>query len=288
MRRTWRQVAARDGTLLATETTVWGEDARPTLIASHATGFCKEVYHPVVEELSSLVPAARVVLFDHRAHGDSDVAAPPYDWWDLGRDVLSVVGPRRPVAGLGHSAGAAALVMAELLAPGTFHLLVLVEPIVFPGPYGRLADHPLVEAALKRRRIFSSPEAAYDNFADKPAFASWDRRALAAYVAGGLAPSDEGWGLKCPPESEADFYRGASAHGAWERLAEVDSDVILIAGEHSDSHPGDFLDATAERLGADHVDVVAGASHFVVMEAPGRIAGHVAAHLTAGSAPRPR
>lgn len=274
--------------MLATETTTWGDAPRPTVIASHATGFCKEVFHPVVDELRSLVPGADVVVFDHRAHGDSDVPPPPYDWWDLGRDVLAVVGGRRQVAGLGHSAGAAALVMAELLAPGTFHSLTLVEPIVFPGPYDRIADHPLVEAALKRRRVFDDADAVYANFVGKPPFATWDPRALAAYVAGGFAPSDAGWQLKCPPESEAEFYRGASAHGAWERLAELGADVTLVAGERSDTHAGGFLDMTAQQLGAGHVDMVPGASHFVVMEMPGRIAAHVANHLESGEPHGPR
>jgi len=286
VRRTWRRVAV-PGVTLATETTEWGELPRPLIVASHATGFCKEVFHPVVEELSPLVPAAEVIAFDHRAHGDSAPSPPPYDWWDLGRDVLALLDGRRIDVGLGHSAGAAALVMAELLAPGSFTTLVLVEPIVFPGPYGYF-DHRLAEAALKRRRSFESRAAALDNFAAKPPFDRWDPRALAGYVDGGLTPVGDEWVLKCSPVLEAEFYRAATAHGAWERLAEVTSAVVLVAGELSDSHPGPFLERTAERLGAGHVDVVPGATHFVPMEDPGRIAGHVASALGAEQLPAHR
>ncbi len=289
MRRAWRRLVTRDGVVLALEATVWGHDqAPPFVVASHATGFCKEVFHPVVDELIELVPSAEFVAFDHRAHGDSDVPSPPYDWWDLGRDVLDVLGSDRPAVGVGHSAGGAALVMAELLAPGTFHSLVLVEPIVFPGPYRRSDVHPLVEAAQKRRRTFPGLAAALQNFAGKSPFDTWDVRALEAYVTSGLAPDGDAWRLKCPPEAEAEFYRAAGAHGAWERLPEVGADVTLVAGEHSDSHPGDFVAATAERLGAGHVDVVPGASHFVVMESPARIAGHIAAHLERSHLRQPR
>src|SRR3989304_1216364 len=52
----------------------------------------------------------------------------------------------------------AALVMAELLAPGTWSHLVLVEPIIFPGPYERAESHPLVIGAVRRRASFASPD----------------------------------------------------------------------------------------------------------------------------------
>jgi pimeloyl-ACP methyl ester carboxylesterase len=275
------------GITLATETTEWGDAPRPLVVASHATGFCKEVFHPVVEELASLERSAEVLSFDHRAHGDSDAPEPPFDWWNLGRDVLALIEGRTAAVGVGHSAGAAALLMAELLAPGTFPALVLVEPIVFPGPYGHF-EHPLVDAALKRRRTFTDPSAARANFAAKPPFDSWDPRALDAYITGGLVPAGDEWRLKCEPSLEAEFYRAATAHGAWERLAEVGADVVLVAGEHSDSHPGPFLEATAQRLGTGHVDVATAATHFVPMEQPTRIARHIAAALRTAEHNAPR
>lgn len=288
MRRIWGSCVTADGVELATERTTWGTEPAPIVLASHATGFCKEVFHPIVDLLIAARPAGEVVAFDHRAHGDSSVPPPPYDWWDLGRDVLCVLGGRRSVIGLGHSAGAASLLLAELLAPGTFRALVLVEPIVFPGPYGR-AEHTLVEAALKRKSSFSSPAAALENFSDKPTFAGWQPAALQAYVSGGLRPEGDRWVLKCPPEAEAEFYRGSTDHAGWERLGEVGSDITLVAGEHSDTHPGRFLAATAEQLGGGHVDVIPGASHFVPMERPDVVAAHVLRHLADSgqhSAPR--
>jgi pimeloyl-ACP methyl ester carboxylesterase len=281
VRRRWQRHTAVGGVRLASETTNWGPDPQPFVLASHATGFCKEVFRPVVDELRHRTSAATVLAFDHRAHGDSDVPPPPYDWWDLGRDVVGILDGRSGVVGVGHSAGAAALLLAELLAPGSFASLVLVEPIVFPGPYGR-QEHSLVDAALKRKAEFTSRAAAVENWESKPAFSSWQPAALEAYARGGLAPEGAIWRLKCPPEAEAEFYRGSTAHGGWDRLGEIGSRITLIAGEHSDTHPGPFLERTAQQLGGGHVEVVAATSHFVVMERPDVIAEHIAAQMPAG------
>ncbi len=70
------------------------------MLAVHATGFCKELWGPV----AALLAPNPVVAPDQRGHGDSSTPPPPYDWWDLGRDLLEVVaagGTSRPL-GLGH------------------------------------------------------------------------------------------------------------------------------------------------------------------------------------------
>ena len=251
------------------------------VLAVHATGFCKELWGPV----ASLLPPHRLVAFDQRGHGDSSTPPPPYDWWDLGRDVLAVVeGCRlaRP-AGLGHSSGAAALLMAELLRPGTFASLILVEPIVFPLPPVRTEDFPMTRAALRRRRVFPSPEAAAESWRGRGAFAGWSETALALYAAHGLRREAGGWVLKCAPETEAEFYRGATAHGVWGRLHEVSCPVLLAAGAGSDSHPIPFMEAMRARLGGARLEVVAGAGHFLPMEQPEAVAALVRSLLDGGA-----
>jgi len=44
---------------------------RPTVLFTHATGFCKEVWLPVFEELLKVNPALDLVAVDQRNHGDS-------------------------------------------------------------------------------------------------------------------------------------------------------------------------------------------------------------------------
>jgi len=239
----------------------------------HANGFCKEVWRPVSGRLAGV----RVLAVDQRGHGASGVGLPPFDWWDLGRDAAAwaatLDGPR---FGVGHSSGGAALAMAEILHPGTFRHLVLIEPIVFPGPFVRAESHPLVEGALRRRTSFTSRAEARAAFHRRGPFARWVDAALDLYVEHGFRDGpDDRRHLVCAPAIEAEFYRMATAHGAWDRLGEIDIPVTIAVGEHSDSHPPDFAAALAGRF--RHATLVSypGASHFLPMEKPEVVAGLV-------------
>ncbi len=255
-----------------------------SILCVHATGFCKETWDPVVAELRAAGVPNPVVAVDQRGHGDSTRPGEPFDWWDLGRDAREVaVAVGAPVAlGIGHSSGGAALIMAELLAPGSFAALLLVEPIVFPGPYGVHEPHPLSDGALRRRAAFASPDEALANFRGKGPFAGWEDRALEAYVAGCLGRDGDRWALKCRPEVEAEFYRQATVHAAWERLGEVRVPAVVLAGEGSDTHPEDFARLQAAHLGDATAQVVPGATHFVPMERPAAVAAAAAALLARG------
>jgi pimeloyl-ACP methyl ester carboxylesterase len=270
------RVAAAGRSLAAA---VWEGRGTPVL-AVHATGFCKELWAPVAR----LLAPHPMVAPDQRGHGDSPAPPPPYDWWDLGRDVLEVLagcGLAGPV-GLGHSSGAAALVMAEILRPGTFAALVLVEPIIFPLPPVRMEDNPMTQAALRRRRSFASAEEAASSLRGRGAFAGWTEEALALYIRHAFGEEAGARVLKCTPETEAEFYRGATAHGAWARLHEVGCPVVLASGEESTSHPVQFIGAMRERFPAARLEVIPGAGHFLPMERPEVVASLVAPLLGPG------
>ncbi|NNC91222.1 MAG: alpha/beta hydrolase [Acidimicrobiia bacterium] len=240
---------------------------------SHATGFCRSVWAPVIGEARRLGVTGPMVAWDQRAHGASAKPPLPIDWWDTARDALAVLaGASNPVIGVGHSMGAAALLMAEILVPGTFAAIVAIEPIVFPPPYQPIDHHPLVQSALRRRPSFATREEALANFASKAVFSAWDARALEAYVNCGLQAAGDEWVLACPPEYEAAIFAAAPLHGAWDRLGEIMTPVLVVAGADSDSHPAEFADAQASRLGNGTLEIVEGSGHFLPMEQPGRVA----------------
>lgn len=244
----------------------WPGAAVGHLALLHATGFSKEMWDPVVEELRTRGCEVEAIGWDQRGHGESDPVDLPVDWWDLGKDAAAVLsGLDRPVMGVGLSSGAAALMMAAVLKPDAIDRLVAIEPIIFPPPY-RVADNPLSELALKRRPAFSSWEVAEANFAST--FPEWDPRSLEAYLRGVFDESEAGLQLRCPPETEADYYRHGQAHGMWDRLPEVSIPVLLVAGDRSPSHPPDLVMAMAAELPNCEVAFVEGAGHLVPMERP--------------------
>jgi len=112
------------------------EDTPPLFLFCHATGFCKEVWGPVVEELTKFARAPfRWAALDFAGHGDSR-ALPgegPADWQAFGRDVDAALAQLRKdssvVVGVGHSMGGAALLLSHLSGE-SFSRLVLFEPIV--------------------------------------------------------------------------------------------------------------------------------------------------------------
>lgn len=268
-------VISSDGTPLSVAVRP-GKGTRVVFV--HATGFCKETWLPVLE----LLPGMPAVLLDQRGHGASGTPEPPFDWWDLGHDVLEVLeqhGPPDAPIGVGHSSGGAAVAMAEITRPGTFSALVLVEPIILPPPFARGEDNPLTLMALRRRRDFDSVGAAFASFHGRRPFARWSDEALRLYVEHGTVPTPQGQRtLACAPEVEAEFYRAATSHGAWARLGEIDCPVIVVVGEHSDSHTPDFAASLTSRFRNAELRTIEGATHFIPMEDPDAVAEAVRAN----------
>jgi pimeloyl-ACP methyl ester carboxylesterase len=266
------EVTSRDGIPLSVA--VRSGDG-PGAFFVHATGFCKETWLPVVDRL----PGITAILLDQRGHGASGTSEPPFDWWDLGNDIHEVLGDAadHPI-GVGHSSGGAAMAMAEITRPGTFPALVLIEPIILPPPFVRGEDNPLTMQALRRRRDFESIDSAFESFRGRGPFAQWTNESLRLYVEHGtVETADGGRTLACPPEIEAEFYRAATAHGAWDRLGEIGCPVTVVVGEHSNSHPPGFATRLTEQFGDAELVTVPAATHFVPMEKPDAVAEAVKA-----------
>lgn len=239
-----------------------------TVYFSHATSFCGAVWDPVRELLAD-VPT---VAWDHPGHGGGPNVVLPVDWRLFGRYVLEVT--ERGGIGVGHSMGAAALAMAQADDAARFRALVLIEPIVFPGPYRREERDVMATTAERRKSVFESREAALENFRGRDPFEKWVDAALDAYIECGLIGKDE-VRLACRPEVEADIYRGWKAHDTWDRLGSIDIPVLVMAGEHSDTITPDLARRQAARFPRAGVEIVPDTSHFLPMERPDLVAERV-------------
>lgn len=267
-------VTARDGTEVAVHH-LGGEG--PPLLLAHATGFCGPVLAPLAAELASHFTC---VALDLRAHGDSGLPADlRFDWAGFALDVEAVVeglGLERPL-GFGHSCGGAALLLAEQGHPGLFEGLYCFEPVVLPpGSNSQQGHNSLAAAARHRRERFPSAEAAYANFASKAPFASFDPRALRAYVEHGFA--DAGGGtvrLKCRRDHEATMFEMSRRHDAFDHLGEVSCPVTVACGAESTTMGPPTCVTLSSRLSLGHLEVLPGMGHLAPLEHPAVIAASV-------------
>ncbi len=241
---------------------------RMTVYFSHATSFCGAVWNPV----RALLKGLETVAWDHPGHGRGRPLQPPIDWRVFGEHVLEATEPGG--VGVGQSMGAAAMAMAQIADPARFRALILIEPIVFPGPYAREGREAMASRAQGRRSAFESREAAREHFQGRGAFAEWVNEAFDGYIECGLV-GDEEVRLACSPEVEADIYRAWRDHDTWDKLGSIDIPVLVMAGETSDTITPEFARAQAARLPRGGVEIVPGTGHFLPMEKPDVVAERV-------------
>lgn len=271
------RVPSFDGIELAVLEWPGNED---TIFFVHATGLHKELWAPVVAELRAGGVTATLLAADMRGHGDSQ-SLESLSWWDYGRDAGAVVaslGRSGRTFGVGHSMGGGAVLGAELIHPGTFDGLVLIDPAVMSGQHLETMStehgNPWAEGANRRRDRFESKEAALDNFASKQVFAAWVDGVIELYAEFGLRSTDDGAILKCSPTWEAMTFSCRDLVELWPRIPEVGCPITLITAELSMTHPAAHAHASAVQLQARHVRLP-GIGHFIPMEAPGWVAQEV-------------
>ena len=77
-----------DGCLL--NVSVEGRDGGPTLMLSNSLGSTMQMWEP---QMKALTQVFRVIRYDRRGHGKSNVPPAPYTMERFGRDVLAVYDP---------------------------------------------------------------------------------------------------------------------------------------------------------------------------------------------------
>jgi pimeloyl-ACP methyl ester carboxylesterase len=266
----------------------WPGDG-PPLLFSHATGFHARCWDEVIRRL----PGRRAIAVDMRGHGRSEKpAAVPYDWRHFGDDVTALVGAldlTRTVA-IGHSMGGHSVTYAAGREPERFGALLLVDPVIrTPEGYREAASALAREDAsdssfvARRRNEWASPEEMIERFAGRPPFNRWDPRVLDDYCRYGLLPAagGEGFVLACPPAVEAAIYAHAARTDVYDVIPNIRVPVRVLRAPAAPPGAAPFTGSpTAPDLAAHFArgeDVLLEAStHFIPMESPALVAGHVA------------
>ncbi len=246
----------------------------PVLVLSHATGLHGHCWVPMVRALSGRF---RCVGMDQRAQGDSNGPTVGTLSWDgVADDVEIAMGAlglfgRDDVYGVGHSQGGFAVLEVERRRPGTFRSLFLYEPVIFPasdanGPDRVAQDNHMANAAMKRRPVFDSWEAAASNFAVKGPFALSDPDLVSSYVYWGFAEQADGTvRLKCDPNDEAELFR-RSFTDLWDAVETLSVPATFAVAEHTAPVFAIHGPILAERLKHGRKLDLPGRSHFGMFE----------------------
>ena len=258
-----------------------------TLLISHATGFCGYAYAPLAAALGDRF---RSLALDHRGHG----ATPPPRGWELGTDVdwrrfgddtLAVaraIDEAGRLVGFGHSMGGSSLLMAAHRDPAQFSRLVLFEPIARP-PDEQPVDAttwPIVLGARRRKRRFSSFQAAFENFRRKPPLSHMTPEALRGYVEHGLRPGvDDGVELCCSPELEAAIFVLGPHNGVWHLLPDIEVPVLVVSGAFEPDQPSASAAQISERLPRGELMVLPDQGHLGPFSHPREVADVISAFV---------
>ncbi|KAG1696170.1 hypothetical protein DVH05_028638 [Phytophthora capsici] len=277
---------------------------KPTLLFAHATGFCKQVWDPVIRrlKLSPLLQGAveQYVTYDQPYHGvnrDNSVPAQLYpksdnpqvprvrhpmnNWpeitanaaWEQVQKLQLAGTEHTPLIGIGHSMGAAALWATEAKHPGTFDGLILFEPIYgeINEEYGKKAEF-LVSVTLSREKKWPSMEDAVTHFQNWKNFSTWDRETLAGWIDGAVVFDEEQQAavLACDPLIEASIYAGSRLVLSERELAAPRCPITFHSGDRTKLFYRDVFDnfeALHPKIYKIH-DPLPNTSHLLVFEDP--------------------
>jgi pimeloyl-ACP methyl ester carboxylesterase len=252
----------------------WGGGGDP-IIVLHATGLLGRIYAPIA---SALTRIGHVYSYDQRGHGDSAPAPDgQYDWQVTMDDLAGFITAMgfRGVRGFGHSAGATAIGSLACERPDLISRAVLAEPVIFESPDAPELGwrDPFMERTLKRRRVFDSVEAMFQNFESKPPYSAWDKGMLRDYCEFGTRVNADGKReLKCTPEIEARFYETSRDFDGLGRILCAQVPLLVLFGARSDSLGATLSDTIASKLAQGRVVNIADTGHFMPMEKPAEIA----------------
>ncbi len=247
----------------------------------HANGYPPACYQPLLSLLSQQYHVMGMYLRplwpDARPDGLSD-------WQPYSDDLLQFLEEQRPgpVIGMGHSIGATVSLRAALQQPDRFKALVLLDPVLFPkgfmlqwnvirslGLGYRL--HPLIPAALKRRRRFDDLETVFSGYRRRRIFRYFSDDHLRAFIAGMTEPAPGGgYQLAYSPEWEAHIYYTGVWHDwdLWRHLNRLQPPALVIRGAETDT----FWASTAKKVAAANprikIVTLEKSTHLLPLEKP--------------------
>jgi len=249
----------------------------PVIHLAHANGFPPGAYRPLAETLTD---SYHVIGLPSRPLWAGSRPERIPDWHPLAGDLirgLDGLGLHN-IVGVGHSMGGVCTLWAAVRRPDLLRAVALVDPVILPPVWlwmvrllrllGLERRLPLVQGALRRRRIWPSRRACYEQYRDKHFFAAWTEGSLWAYVEAGTRERADGQvELTYPPEWEARIF-STTPTGVWRAVPQLRTPALVIRGARSDTFRPGSLARMRRLLPQARFVVIPDAGHLAPMERP--------------------
>lgn len=260
----------------------------PVVHLAHANGFPPGSYRLLAD---ALVERYRVIALPSRALWPGSQPETVRDWRALADDLILGLDELglRGILGIGHSIGGVLTMWAAIRRPDLFRAVVLIDPVILPPAWlltlrvmrcvGLYWRQPLVQGALRRRRVWPSQPACYESYWNKPLFANWPEASLRAYVEAGTRPRADGQvELVYSPEWEARIF-ATSPVDVWRDVAKLRAPALIIRGEQSNTFRPECPARMKRLLPNAHYVVIPGAGHLAPLERPAETGAAIRAFL---------
>jgi pimeloyl-ACP methyl ester carboxylesterase len=260
----------------------------PDLVFLHANGYPPECYTPLFERLGA---SYRIHAMPMRPLHPGAKPQDLHNWRPLADDLQNYLNEgkfERPFV-VGHSFGAVTALRFALRQPGRIRALVLIDPVLFE-PYIILLWnlvralglayklHPLIPAALKRRRKFDDLEGTFERFRRYSVFRYFSDDSLWAYLRGITQPAvGGGYELRYTPEWEARIYATGIAPDLelWRGLRGFSVPTLVLRGAETDTFSAS-AGRRVERINpAIRVETIPQSTHLLALEHPEKIAQRI-------------
>jgi len=254
----------------------------------HANGYPPNCYKPLFELLQTQYRLFGMLLrplWEHVRPEDTD------DWYGFSRDLLHFLtsnspaallsaGPQPiPVIGVGHSIGAMVTLRAALRDPAQFRALVLLDPVLFiprrlvEWKLQRAKDprsSPLIEGALRRRRLFKDLESAFRSYRQRDVFRYMTDENLRIYIEGITRPSvNGGYELLYSPEWEARIYfTSLQDFDIWNNLEKLKVPALFLRGAETDTFLEEAAALVKQKQPGAVVEALDKSTHLLPLERP--------------------
>ncbi|HET6739264.1 MAG TPA: alpha/beta fold hydrolase [Kribbella sp.] len=239
-----------------------GSADAPVVLLGSSLGASQAMWAPQVDVLAQRF---RVVTFDHRGHGGSEVPAGPYTIDDLGGDVLELLDTLEveQASYVGISLGGAIGLWLAEHAPERIHRLAAICP-----PTNTAANpQPWIDRAAQVRAegTKSITDATLGRWF-LPEFTDTDpiRQML----------------LDSPPEGYAACCEALSTLNLLPELPNITAPVLLITTDSDQSVPPETVVPLASQIPSAHLEVIENAAHLVTYSHPRTINPLLLTHLT--------